>query len=41
MSKVPKGIDDSKTPLQTPLLPDEITFDIPHLARLLILKLED
>lgn len=26
-SKVPKDIDESKTPLQTPFLLDEITFD--------------
>ena len=26
-SKVPKDIDESKTPLQTPLLPDQIIFD--------------
>lgn len=25
-TKVPKYIDESKTPLQTPLLPDEIVF---------------
>jgi len=31
-SKVPKDIDESKTPLQTPLLLDEITFDGPRLA---------
>ncbi|CAA3018923.1 Hypothetical predicted protein [Olea europaea subsp. europaea] len=41
MSKVPKDIDESKTPLQTPLLLEEIVFDDPHLARVPILKLED
>ena len=40
-SKVPKDIDESKTPLQTPLLPDEIDFNGPDLARVLILKLKD
>jgi len=40
-SKVPKDIDESKTPLQTPLLWDEITFDGPRLAQVPILKLED
>jgi len=40
-SKVPKDIDESKTPIQTPLPPDEITFDAPRLARVLIFKLED
>jgi len=33
-------IDESKTPLQTPLLPDEITFDDSRLACVPILKLE-
>ena len=40
-SKVPKDIDEIKTPLKTPLLPNEITFDGPHLAPVPILKLED
>lgn len=40
-SKVPKDIDEKKTPLQTPLLLDEITFDSSHLARVPILNLED
>lgn len=40
-SKVPKDIDESETPLQTPLLPDEITFDGSHLAWVPILKHED
>lgn len=31
-SKVLKDIDESKTPLKTPLLLDEIVFDSPHLA---------
>ena len=30
-SKVPKDIDESKTHVQTPLLPNEITFDGSHL----------
>lgn len=40
-SKVPKDIDESKTPLQTPLLLDEITFDSLCLAWVLILKIKD
>lgn len=40
-SKVPNDIDESKAPLQTPLLLDEISFDSLHLARVPILKLED
>lgn len=40
-TKVSKDIDKSKTPLQTPLLPNEIFFDGLHLARVLLLKLED
>jgi len=40
-SKVPKDIDESKTPLQTPLLLDEIAFDGSCLARVLVLKLEN
>ena len=40
-SKVPKDIDESKTPLQTPLLLNVIVFDGPHLARVPLLKLED
>jgi len=39
-SKVPKDNDEIKTPLQTPLLLDEITFESPRLAWVLILKLE-
>ncbi len=31
-SKVPKDIDENKTPLQTPLLPDKKNFDGPRLA---------
>ena len=40
-SNVPKDTDESKTPLKTPLLPDEINFDGMRLARMQILKLED
>ena len=40
-TKVPKDIDESKTPLQTPLLPNEIVFDRLRLALVLLLKLED
>jgi len=40
-TKVPKDIHEIKTPLQTPLLLDEISFDGPHLARVPLLKLED
>lgn len=39
-SKISKDIDESKTPSQTPLLPDVIAFHGPHLARVPILKLE-
>lgn len=40
-SKVAKDINESKSPLQTPLLRDEITFNDPCLARVSILKLKD
>ena len=40
-SKVPKDIDESKTPLQTPLLPNEIYFDGLRLAWVPIFKIED
>ena len=40
-SKVPKDIDEIKNPLQTPLLPNEITFDGPRLAQVPMLELED
>ena len=40
-SNVPKDIDESKTPWQTPLLLDEITFDGLRLAWVPILKLRD
>lgn len=40
-TKVQKDIDESKTPLQTPLLPDEIFFNGRCLARVILLKLED
>lgn len=39
--KIPKDIDESKNPLQTPLLLDKIIFDSSHLARMPLLKLED
>lgn len=38
---MPKDIDESKTPLQTPLLSDDIVFDRPRLAQVPLLKLED
>jgi len=40
-SKFPKDIHENKTPLQTPLLSDEISFDGLRLAWVLILKLGD
>lgn len=40
-TKVPKDINESKTPLQTPLLPDGIVFEGLRLARVPMLKLED
>lgn len=40
-AKVLKYIDERKTPLQTPLLPDEIVFEGPRLAQVPLLKLED
>jgi len=40
-SKIPKDINESKNPMQTPLLPDEITFDGLQLAWVSIFKLED
>jgi len=40
-TKVLKDIDERKTPLQTPLLPDEIVFKGSRLAWVLLLKLED
>jgi len=40
-TKVPKHINDRKTPLQTPLLQDEIFFDGPCLVRVALLKLVD
>lgn len=40
-TKVSKDIDESKTPLQTPLLPNEIMFEGPRLAWVPLLKLKD
>lgn len=40
-TKVPKDIDESKNPLQTPLLLDEIVFDGSCLSQVLLLNLED
>lgn len=40
-TKVPKDIDESKVPLQTHLLPDEIIFEGLHLGRVPLLKLEE
>jgi len=39
--KVPKDIDERKVTLHTPLLPDQIVFEGPHLGRVPLLKLED
>lgn len=39
-AKVPKDIDESKSSLQTPLLPDNIVFEGPHLGQVPILKFE-
>jgi len=39
--RVPKDIDESKSSLQTPLLPDDIIFEGAHLGRVLVLKFED
>ena len=39
-TKIPKDIDESKTPLETPLLLDEIVFDGSCLAWVSLLKLE-
>lgn len=36
-----KDIDESKTPMKTPLLPDEFFFDGLCLAELPLMKLED
>ena len=41
MILVPKDIDERKTPLQTPMLLDEIVFEGPCLAWVPLLKLED
>jgi len=40
-TKVPKEIDESKVPLQTPLLSDEIFFEGLRLGWAPLLKLED
>jgi len=40
--KVPKDIHESKVTLHTPLLPDQIIFNEPHLGQHVpLLKLED
>lgn len=39
--KVPKDIDERKTPFQTPLVPHKIIFEGPRLARVSLLKLND
>jgi len=39
-SKVSKDIDESKSSLQTPLLPKDIVFEGPHLGWFLVLKFE-
>jgi len=38
---MPKDLDNSKSPLQTPLLPDGIIFEGTHLGRVPTLKFED
>lgn len=40
-AKVPKDLDESKSPLQTPLLPDDIILKGAHLGRVPSLKFED
>ena len=40
-TKVPKDIDESKVPLQTPPLLDEIVFEGPCLGQVPLLKLKD
>ncbi len=40
-AKVPKDIDESKSSLQTPLLPDDIGFEGAHLGWVPVLKFED
>ena len=40
-TKIPKDINERKNPLETPLLPNKISFDDPRLERVLLLKLED
>lgn len=40
-AKVLKDIDERKSSLQTPLLPDDIVFEGPHLGRVPILKFGD
>ena len=39
--RVPKDIDESKSSLQTPLLPDDIIFEGAHLVRVPGIKFED
>jgi len=38
---VPKDIDERKSTLQTPLLPQDIIFEGVHLGRVPVLKFED
>lgn len=40
-AKVPKDIDETKSSLQTPLLPDNIILEGTHLGQVLGLKFED
>lgn len=40
-AKLPKDINESKSSLQTPLLPDDIVFEGLHLGWVLVLKFED
>jgi len=40
-ARVPKDLDESKSSLQTLLLPDDIVFERAHLGHVLNLKFED
>jgi len=40
-AKVPEDVDESKSSLQTPLLPDDIVFEGANLERVPVLKFED
>lgn len=40
-TRVPKDLDERKSSVKTPLLPDDIVFDGAHLGQVLVLKFED